>query len=72
MIIHVFGKVQGPTSTGDLHEYFKNFFECSHKLQNGVVSKKTHWAWGFEKVLKIIGGGGGGLDEKKIIAGGGV
>ena len=28
MIIHVFGKVQGPTSTGDLHdEYFKNIFE---------------------------------------------
>ena len=27
MIIHVFGKVQGPTSTGDLHdEYFKNIF----------------------------------------------
>ena len=35
MIIHVFGKVQGPTSTGDLHnEYFKNIFECSHKPQN--------------------------------------
>ena len=35
MIIHVFGKVQGPTSTGDLHhEYFKNIFECSHKSQN--------------------------------------
>ena len=35
MIIHVFGKVQGPTSTGDLRdEYFKNIFECSHKPQN--------------------------------------
>ena len=27
MIIHVFGEVQGPTSTGDLHdEYFKKHF----------------------------------------------
>ena len=27
MSIHVFGKVQGPTSTGDVHdEYFKNIF----------------------------------------------
>ena len=35
MIIHVFGEVQGPTSTGNLHdEYFKNIFECSHKPQN--------------------------------------
>ena len=35
MIIHVFGEVQGPTSTGDLHdEYLKNIFECSHKPQN--------------------------------------
>ena len=26
MIIHVFGKVQGPTSTGNLHDgYFKTF-----------------------------------------------
>ena len=33
MIIH--GKVQGPISTGDLHDkYFKNIFECSHKPQN--------------------------------------
>ena len=32
MIIHVFGKVQGPASTGDLHdENSKNIFECSHK-----------------------------------------
>ena len=32
IIIHVFGKVQGPTPTGDLHdEYLKNIFECSHK-----------------------------------------
>ena len=31
MIDYVFGKVQGPTSTGNLHdEYFKNFFECSN------------------------------------------
>ena len=37
----------------------------------GVVFKKTHLVWGFEKVMKIIGGGGGGLDEKKIIGGGG-
>ena len=36
-----------------------------------VVFKKTHWFWGFEKVMKIIGGGGWGLDERKIIAGGG-
>ena len=35
MIIHVFGKVQGPTSTGDLHdEYLKNIFKCCHKPQN--------------------------------------
>ena len=35
MIIHVFGKVQGPTLTGDLHdEYFKNIVECSHKPRN--------------------------------------
>ena len=35
MIIHIFGEVQGPTSTGNLHdEYFKNIFECSHKPQN--------------------------------------
>ena len=35
MIIHVFGEVQGPTSTGDLHdEYLKNIFESSHKPQN--------------------------------------
>ena len=35
MISHVFGEVQGPTSTVDLHdEYFKNIFECSHKPQN--------------------------------------
>ena len=35
MIIHVFGEVQGPTSTGDLHdEYLKNIFECSLKPQN--------------------------------------
>ena len=34
MIIHVFGKVQGPTSIGDLHdEYLKNIFEGSHKPQ---------------------------------------
>ena len=35
MIIHVFGKVQGPTSTGNLHdEYFKDIFENFHKPQN--------------------------------------
>ena len=35
IIIHVSGKLQGPTSTGDLHdEYFKNIFKCSHKPQN--------------------------------------
>ena len=35
MVIHVFGEVQVPTSTGDLHdEYLKNIFECSHKPQN--------------------------------------
>ena len=35
MSIHVFGEVQGPTSTGDLQdEYFKNISECSHKPQN--------------------------------------
>ena len=29
MIIHVFGEVQGPTSTGDLHdEYLKNIFHA--------------------------------------------
>ena len=32
LIVHVFGKVQGLTSTRDPHhEYFKNIFECSHK-----------------------------------------
>ena len=37
MIIHVFGEVQGPTSTWDLHdEYLKNIFECSHKPQHVV------------------------------------
>ena len=37
MIIRVFGKVQGHTSTGDLHdEYLKNIFECSHKSQNSL------------------------------------
>ena len=35
LIIYVFGKVQGPTSTRNLHdEYFKNIFECSHNCQN--------------------------------------
>ena len=35
MTIHVFGEVQGPTSTGDLRdEYLKNIFECFHKPQN--------------------------------------
>ena len=35
LIIHVFGKLQGPTSTGNLHdEYFKNIFEYSHTPQN--------------------------------------
>ena len=35
MIIHVFGEVQGPTSTGSLQdEYSKNIFECSHRPQN--------------------------------------
>ena len=35
MIIHVFDKVQGPTSTVDLHdEYFKHFLECFHKPKN--------------------------------------
>ena len=29
------GKVQGPTSTGDMHnEYFKTIFERSHKPPN--------------------------------------
>ena len=38
MIIHVFGEVQGPTSTRDLHdEYLKNIFECSHEPQKHVV-----------------------------------
>ena len=42
------------------------------KIKSGrfrVVFKKTHWVWGFEKVMKNIGGGA--LDEKKIIVGGG-
>ena len=35
VIIHVFGKVHGPTSTWDLHdEYLKNILECSHTPQN--------------------------------------
>ena len=35
LIIHVFGEVQGPTSTRDLYDkYLKNIFECSHKPQN--------------------------------------
>ena len=39
----------------------------------GLYLKKTHWVWGFEKVMKIIGGGGGGggLDEKNHCGGGG-
>ena len=41
MIIHVFGKVQGPTSTGDLHDEYlkKNISECSNKLARGLHSK---------------------------------
>ena len=39
MIIHVFGKVQGPTVTGNLHdEYFKNIFECSHTPQDFLTA----------------------------------
>ena len=34
LMIHIFGKVQGPTSTGDLHDEYLNIFECSHKPQN--------------------------------------
>ena len=35
MSIHVFGKVEGPTSTGNLHDqYFNNIFERSHTPQN--------------------------------------
>ena len=31
----LFGKVQGPTSTGDMQrEYFRYIFECSPKPQN--------------------------------------
>ena len=38
MIIHIFGEVQGPTSTGNLHdEYFKNIFECSHIYNTCVI-----------------------------------
>ena len=39
MIIHVFGKVQGPTSTGDLHdEYLKPFLNVpiSIKITNST------------------------------------
>ena len=54
----------------------------SHIGHFQVVFKKTHWVWGFEKVMKIIGGGGldeknhcrgegGGLHEKKSFGGGG-
>ena len=41
----------------------------SHIGRFRVVFKKTHWVWGFEKVMKITGGGV--LDEKQIIVGGG-
>ena len=35
LIIHVFGQVQGPTSTGNLHdEYLKNIFEWSDTPQD--------------------------------------
>ena len=35
LIVHVFGKVQGPTKTGNLHdEYVENIFECSHMPQD--------------------------------------
>ena len=35
MIIHVLGKVQGPTSTGDLHdEYLKTFLNVPISLHN--------------------------------------
>ena len=41
MIIHIFGKVQGPASTEDLHdEYFKNIFECFHKPQNKLLTAR--------------------------------
>ena len=39
----------------------------SHIGRFRVVFKKTHWVWGFEKVMKIIGGGG--LDEKNHCGG---
>ena len=35
LIIHVFGKVQGPTLTSNLYdEHVKNIFECSHMPQD--------------------------------------
>ena len=35
LIVHVFGKVQGPTLTGNLHDkYVKNIFECSNMPQD--------------------------------------
>ena len=49
MIIQVFGKVQGPTSTGDLHdEYFKN--KCSHKPQN----YKQHVVYTVNADLQVL------------------
>ena len=38
MSIHVFGEVQGPTSTGDLHdEYFKKKLNVPISLKMNVV-----------------------------------
>ena len=46
MIIHVFGKMQGPTSTGDLHEeYFISYSNCisSH-----------NYTWSFDSNKHIL------------------
>ena len=43
----------------------------SHIGRFRVVSKITHWVWGFEKVMKIIGGGGGVKMKKNHCGGGG-
>ena len=56
MIIHVFGKVQGPTSTGDPHdEYIKNIFECSYKPQTLLTARGLHSKCLFSGPVRIQG-----------------
>ena len=55
MIIHVFSKVQGPISTGNLHDgYFKNIFECSHKSKF-LTARDLHSRCWFSGPVRIQG-----------------